>query len=153
MNVMGVKELVGHFEFKAMKNHLLDLSGEGLTILRDAMWETWNKTDDVTFLKLVNHIDMEIAKRIGWWEDWDQKAPIPFQEVFEIFQPEMIGPLEFGQFRSNATVADLVVRLGLFPSVTEARKNGYNKPLTSGEYQFKNGKNGIKRVLVTEFHG
>jgi hypothetical protein len=46
--------------------------------------------------------------------------------------------------------ADLVVRLDLFPSLSEARKAGHNKPITLGEHRFKNGKLGIKRVLITE---
>jgi hypothetical protein len=87
------------------------------------------------------------------WEKVENGTPIPFIEVFEIFHPDIIGPLEFGQFRPNATLADLVVRLGLFPSLTEARKAGHVKPLEpTEEIRFKNGKLGIKRVKVIEFN-
>jgi hypothetical protein len=85
-----------------------------------------------------------------FWDKLENGVPIPFAERFEIFHPDIIGPLTFEQFRPNAMMADLVIRLGLFPSLTEARKAGHNKPLTVGEHRFKNGKSGIKRVIISE---
>ncbi len=102
-------------------------------------------------LKKKNVADIEAMCGI-WWDKVEKGIPIPFAEVFEIFHSNMIGPLEFGQFRPNATIADLAVRLGLFPSLTEARKAGHNKPLTVGEHRFKNGKLGIKRVKIFEYN-
>ena len=105
---------------------------------------------DIEAVKAKNAADIEAMAGI-WWDKVENGVPIPFVTVFEICTNEnFIGPLDGFQFRKNATFADLVVRLGLFPSLSEARKAGHNKPLTTGEHRFKAGSMGIKRVLITE---
>lgn len=57
------------------------------------------------------------------------KLPDSDRELF-------FGPLEpnekFMLFSSEATMANLVVMLGKFPSITQARKNGWDKPIPVG---------------------
>lgn len=65
----------------------------------------------------------------GWWEDvdLDRLEPVPFAKVFKISDfPE-----------HERTFAHLVVKLEIFPSVSQARKNGHTGPLTPGESWFK----------------
>ncbi len=49
------------------------------------------------------------------------------------------GPLEeetFIEIGENWTMANIVVAMGIFPSITQARNNGYNKPIPDG-FTFK----------------
>ena len=50
-------------------------------------------------------------------------APIPHPQVFSISQME-----------DGATMANIMVEMGIFPSLTQARKNGWNKPLVLGRH-------------------
>ena len=54
------------------------------------------------------------------------------------------GPLEedeaFVAFGGDLTMADLVVEMGVFPSVKQARKNGWAKPIPPGFSAHKIGK-------------
>jgi hypothetical protein len=54
------------------------------------------------------------------------------------------GPLEeseiFTAFSSELTMADLVVEMGVFPSIKQARKNGWNNPIPVGFSAHKIGK-------------
>lgn len=54
------------------------------------------------------------------------------------------GPIEdddqFVVFAGEMTMADLVVELGAFPSVKQARKNGWEKPIPAGFTAHKIGK-------------
>jgi hypothetical protein len=105
---------------------------------------------DIEVVKAKNTADIEAMVGI-WWDKVENGVPIPFPTAFELCTNEnFIGPLDAFQFRKSATMADLVVRIGLFPSLSEARKAGHNKPITLGEHRFKNGKMGIKRVIITE---
>ena len=105
---------------------------------------------DIEAVKAKNAADIEAMAGI-WWDKVENGVPIPFATAFELCTNEnFIGPLDAFQFRKNATVAELVVRLDLFPSLSEARKAGHNKPLTTGEHRFKQGNMGIKRVIITE---
>jgi len=70
-------------------------------------------------------IDMELGVRIGWWEDWDQAGPIDFPQTFKM-----------SQFGDEPQLAHVLVELKIFPSLTQARKNGFDKPLTLGDHVF-----------------
>ena len=72
--------------------------------------------------------DFELGVRQKFWEDFTEKEPIPFPKVFKM-----------EDFPEGATTAHLVVKLGIFPSVTQARKNGFNNNLTMGLHSFKKG--------------
>lgn len=54
------------------------------------------------------------------------------------------GPLDEGErfieFNSYSTLAELTLHLGKFPSITQARKNGWDKPIPPGFSEHKIGK-------------
>lgn len=60
------------------------------------------------------------------------------------------GPLnkddEFIGIQDNWIMADIMVQSGLFPSKSQARKNGWNKPIPSGFSMHTVGK---YKVLIT----
>ena len=86
-------------------------------------------------ISLRNFIGFEIGVREGWWEDWNESGPIPFPKNFSI--------TELGE---GATIANVVVGLGLFPSINQARKNGFNAPLTLGTFEFTKKKIRVRIV-------
>jgi len=43
-------------------------------------------------------------------------------------------------------MANILFKIGIFPSITQARKNGWNKPIPNGFSEFKVGKN--KRMIT-----
>jgi hypothetical protein len=45
-------------------------------------------------------------------------------------------------------MANLLFKAGVFPSVTQARKNGWNKPIPSGFSSFHAGKNKIRITIL-----
>ena len=62
------------------------------------------------------------------------------------------GPLteddEFIFFGDDATMVNIAVLAGLFPSVTRARKNGEDKLIPDGFTDFMRGKNANKRRIT-----
>lgn len=110
--------------------------------LRDSVIE-WGNTNtapmsDETFLewiKLKNILGLQLGVHEKWWENWDNNGPIPFPKVFK---RDKWGP--------EGTMAHVAVELGIFPSLTQARKNGFDKPLTLGEHEFK--KKRLRFVIV-----
>ena len=54
------------------------------------------------------------------------------------------GPIEsqdeFTVFDDEPTIAHLLVKWGKFPSVTQAKKNGWDKPIPEGFSEWKVGK-------------
>lgn len=74
-----------------------------------------------------------------WWERIENGVPIPFPIV-----------VDKSEFHDKSTTAHIAVKIGLFDSVSEARRAGHNSPIRIGEIRFKNKKLGIKRVIITE---
>lgn len=91
----------------------------------DAWIESWSHFRQHLPVKVRNLLGFEQGVRQDWWEDWNESAPIPFPKSFSI--------AELGE---GATTANIVVALGLFPSITQARKNGFNGPLQVGTVEF-----------------
>lgn len=87
-------------------------------------------------LKISNWVSFELGVRQGWWKNWNENGPIPFTNKFKL-----------SDFPENATTANLVHKLGMFPSLTQARKNGFNEPLTTGEFSFKKG---MLKAIITD---
>ncbi|MBT6201756.1 MAG: hypothetical protein HOK57_10075 [Planctomycetaceae bacterium] len=62
------------------------------------------------------------------------------------------GPLteddEFIFFGDDATMVNIVVEAGLFPSFTRARKSGEDKPIPTGFTDIHRGKNANKRRVT-----
>lgn len=53
------------------------------------------------------------------------------------FNPELWDTaLKVERFNDTESLAHLMARAGIFPSVTLARKNGWNKPIPDGYSQF-----------------
>ena len=69
------------------------------------------------------------------------------------FDPETLEAVEFpkilklSELPPNPTTAHVAVALGIFPSITQARKNGWNEPLVPGEFEFTKKR---KRVLIVD---
>lgn len=83
--------------------------------------------------------DAKMRGFIGvFWVDIDAKGnPIPFPIR-----------LKRADFHAKATMANVAVEIGAFPSLTEAKKNGKNQPITLGEHKFKGKFGGITRVII-----
>lgn len=91
---------------------------------------------DFSNIRLANIAGYEHGVRMKWWEDYDMHGPIPFPKTFTL-----------SHFGEGATLANVVVEIGLFPSITQARKNGFVDPLTVGDFAFTKKK---IRVRITE---
>ena len=74
-----------------------------------------------------------------FWETVQNGIPMPFPIT-----------IHMSSLHPKATTAHIAVDIGLFRSVTEARKAGHNNPIKPGEMKFKNGRFGIKRVLIID---
>ncbi len=66
------------------------------------------------------------------------------------------GPLEptdgpFIVFNDKWTMADIVVAAGIFPSKSQAKKNGWDKPIEKGWSQFVLTKRKIKVFILNYF--
>ena len=72
--------------------------------------------------KLQDMVDHGVFESVG--DDANGIYPIPFPKKYKISELE------------GWTMANILVDLGIFPSVTQARKNGWDKPLTTGIHSF-----------------
>lgn len=69
----------------------------------------------------------ELADLHGWDIDERTGEPLPPWQEFSFFELDR-------EFNGNATMAHVMHRAGVFKSVSEARKNGWNKPLQFGDF-------------------
>lgn len=98
----------------------------------------FDKMTDEEFLAHARQQSIEGAHRgvrEGWWESVNERGePVPF-------------PIEVSvsSLPANATMAHALAKAGVFSSVSEARKNGWNKPIELGLVEFKRNK---KRVMI-----
>lgn len=113
------------------------------TIKKDREWlAEWSQTnpipsgDEISVIDRVRSaMNFEFGRRNGWWEDWNENEPIPFPKTFKI-----------DQFGPNGSFANILVDLGVFSSLTQARKNGFDKPLEIGDFTF--GKKRVRARVV-----
>lgn len=89
-------------------------------------------------LKERNRRSLEAGISKGWWEFVENGVPIPFATI-----------IKRSDFHEKATMADVLVKIGLFSSLTEAKKQGKATPIIPGEHRIKM-KNGIKRIIIEE---
>ncbi len=82
-----------------------------------------------------------------WWDKLENGVPIPFATIFKRVDPDRIGPLNKLEILPNATWGTVLVRLGVFSSLSEARKANKDGPLKPGENRIKIG-NSIKRIMM-----
>lgn len=116
--------------FNEMKSVIQRLSDNQVRTLSRIHFHNENDERSKKQLEIIERIaTFEFGVRQNWWEDFDEKGPIPFPKKFKL-----------SNFPNDATTANLVVALGIFPSITQARKNNVNGPLTIGLHSFKKGK-------------
>lgn len=87
------------------------------------------------FSLLRENLAMEVGRRKGFWEDWDENGPIANAAVFK---QDQFGP--------EGQVAHILVELKIFPSLTQARKNGFGTPIQPGEFVFTKKKIRVRVV-------
>jgi hypothetical protein len=63
----------------------------------------------------------------GWWLDVRDGKPVPLPQIIRI---QDLEPHE-------NTMAHILARFEIFKSISEARKNGWNKPIETGDHWFK----------------
>jgi len=86
------------------------------------------KEDFIQFMKCKHMAHMELGRREGLWEDVTPNGdPIPFPMIVSIASLEP----------NETTMAHILAKLEIFPSVTQARKNGFDKPIVEGEFWFQ----------------
>lgn len=89
------------------------------------------KEDKNLFYECQHVHAMYIGKWAGWWElSWDM-----FEHECDLYPIQLVvislSKTEFTSF------APLLAELLLFKSSSEAKKNGWNKPLEKGDFFFK----------------
>lgn len=79
----------------------------------------WTQEEFIERLKTHNQASLEWGVTQGWWESVDNRGnPVAF-------------PQEFSQ-SEHPTMATIMVALEVFPSVNQARKNGWDTPTELG---------------------
>jgi hypothetical protein len=66
-----------------------------------------------------NEAGLEYGRRQGWWQDY-QHDPLPPRKTVKASD------------YASKTMAHVMVDAGFFGSVSDARRNGWNKPVTKG---------------------
>ena len=97
-----------------------------------------------------------MASRPKTVSDENTKNPNAFMFVHESVTEEdkelFLGPLndndEFIVFDDTWTMAHILVHVGVFPSLTQARKNNGDGPIQEGFFKFSRGK-GMRRKDIT----
>ena len=123
---------------KKLHEELAALSIEGARLERDAehkckleegrKWREAHPEKHAAFMERIKREHQEFVIEgflEGWWdldEDGNMAAPA---QVFHIS--------DFAEVK-NPLMAHVMAKAGIFTSVGQARKNGWNKPLTSGEW-------------------
>ena len=77
-----------------------------------------------------------------------------FNSSLESDKELFFGPLDkedkFINIEGNWTLANIMFIVGLFPSITQARKNGWNKPISEGFSDMRVGKSKIRVTIFLE---
>lgn len=85
------------------------------------------ETDEEFWARMRKFVDDGLHRGVemGWWDGVDEKRrePIPFPIIIKI-----------SDLPQNATMAHAMAKAGVFKSVSEARKNGWNRPVEKGEW-------------------
>lgn len=95
---------------------------------RGRIWQEANPEEHAAFMeaaRIRNQQDVIEGFLDGWWDlDDDGNMAAPAQ-VFHLS--------DFAEV-NNPLMAHVMAKAGIFPSVGQARKNGWNKPLTTGSW-------------------
>ena len=90
------------------------------------------KTKDLNLFHECQHVHtMYIGKWAGWWElSWDV-----FEHECDLYPINLVvASMKDSEYVS---FAPLLAELQLFKSSSEAKKNGWNKPIEKGDFFFK----------------
>ena len=123
---------------KELHEELATLSIESARLEREAehkckqeegrKWREANPEEHAAFMEDITRRNQEgVIEGFldGWWDlDDDGNMAAPAQ-VFHIS--------DFAEVK-NPLMAHVMAKAGIFPSIGQARKNGWDKPLTSGEW-------------------
>jgi hypothetical protein len=83
----------------------------------------------------------------NFMNDFDFAREGTRSEDLELF----LGPLEnqeINVFDENSNMSHIMFTAGIFPSVSQARKNGWNKPIPNGFSEFVVGKRKTKITIL-----
>ena len=111
------------------------------TVCKQAGTTTWPvydefcriaKCESLPFYHQCQHVhSMYIGKWAGWWElSWDM-----FDTDCELYPIQLVVVSLADSEHTN--FPSLLAELNLFKSASEAKKNGWSKPLTTGDFFFK----------------
>lgn len=120
------------YKFNAMERVILGIDEFGRTPDQVMIDETldWEPLDpNSPDIKRARHARFaEFAIRMGWWFDaTPNHDPIPFPTIQDIADLEA----------HEKTMAHVLARHGVFKSVSDAKKNGWDKEITLGDHWFK----------------
>lgn len=76
-----------------------------------------------------------------------------FSSSLESDKELFFGPLENEEFHSieqEWSMANIITTVGIFPSVSQARKNGWNKPIPKGFSDMRVGKTKTRITIFNE---
>ncbi len=68
----------------------------------------------------------------------------------ELFFSPVTDDDKFIQIEDHMSMAHLIFIAGIFPSVSQARNNGWNKPIPEGFSDFRVGKNKVRVTILKE---
>lgn len=103
--------------------------GSTFTVVRDDDLEFWGGTTKQVWLeelKEYNTVGIREGVDRGWWDL--SPSGDPQKPAKKISIAEMLS-------QNKTLMAHLMVDLGFFPSVGQARKNGWDKPLELGRHE------------------
>lgn len=92
----------------------------------DSLGEPRTKADWLEVIREKNRQGVQRGFEAGWWDIGPNGEPQKKPKQFSI--AEMVA-------QNKPLMAHLMVELGFFPSVGQARKNGWDKPLELGHHQ------------------
>lgn len=104
---------------------------------------------------------MERGVNHGWWPSYDDRGPHPWP-VFYILRDKTLRRPQHGMvdYYGSPTytteviefeyTSQLLAYIGVFDSVSDARKAGYANAVTIQELWFKKGKQGCTHLFIDE---
>ena len=70
-------------------------------------------------------------------------------DIILFFSPEDINE-KFDLIENNWNMSHIMTKVGIFPSVSQARKNGWNIPIIEGFSEYKVGKKKIQITILNK---
>jgi len=91
----------------------------------EIFWGSGGKPAFLARIREQNLEGMRLGVERGWWPSFDEKTatPNPPAQVFKI-----------SNFPENATLGHVMAKAKIFPSISIARKNGWDDPIREGDF-------------------